>query len=510
MLEKGNFNEQRVNEASRKVKNRLKKHFPSEIISACIKKLNEKPTDTIQHLRMYPPWSLLLLIKWTFIYGEYFSPYRKMLTVNKFNYLLNLMHDLEGRLRYPSEYENIFLFFRNMAFQQFWLQHEFNMANFARQSLLFGKLDNEHPFKKMFIEKCGISISEFIELAMMIMTRFTIEKQISVTAQWFRTVVNKYKPGTIQKFLDLLSTDFESLREKLIREQQPNRKVSYTVYEKTPLRENPLLKHDSRYYPFSSQLLARCLETFIYDTLRSDDPNDFMNKFGSIFEKYVGDSIAKTRIKYFNEKELADILPGEGKLVDYLLMDMNNRIFIDAKGVEMSYLGMVGHQPEIITDKTRDSIVKGIEQGLETAKRLKKLGRIGEMEIGKGDNYLIIVTFKDMYVGNGVDFYEYIAKDTLNKIIGQSDNMASMPFEHMYFMSIDDFDLLTSGIASGGINLTEILDHAVKCDALSQTKKFTFEQHIYDKYPKTQAPVWLVNESKHVLEHCRLRFNAKT
>ncbi|MBA7668256.1 hypothetical protein ES703_76365 [subsurface metagenome] len=221
MLEKGNFNEQRVNEAFRKVRNRLKKHFPSEIISACIKKLNEKPTDTIQHLRMYPPWRLLLLIKWTFIYGEYFSPYRKMLTVSKFNYLLNLMHDLEGRLRYPSEYENIFLFFRNMAFQQFWLQHEFNMANFARQSLLFGKLDNEHPFKKMFIEKCGISLSEFIELAMMIMTRFTIEKQISVTAQWFRTVVNKYKPGTIQKFLDLLSTDFESLREKLIREQQP-------------------------------------------------------------------------------------------------------------------------------------------------------------------------------------------------------------------------------------------------------------------------------------------------
>ncbi|GAH92983.1 unnamed protein product, partial [marine sediment metagenome] len=46
---------------------------------------------------------------------------------------------------------------------------------------------------------------------------------------------------------------------------------------------------------------------------------------------------------------------------------------------------------------------------------------------------------------------------------GQSDNIASIPFEHMYFMSIDDFDLLTSGIASGGINLTEILDHAVKC-----------------------------------------------
>jgi len=510
MLAEGNFNEERVNEAFRKVRNRLKKHFPSEIISACIKKLNEQPKDRIEHLRLYPPWRLLLLVKWTFIHGEYLSPYRKKLTVNNFNYLLNLMHDLEGRLRLPSEYENIFLFFRNMAFQQFWLQHEFNMANFARQSLLFGRLENGHPLKRTFIEKCGVSISEFIELAMMIMTRFTIERQMSVSSGWFRTVADKYKVGTIQKFLDLLSVDFDSLREKLVRGKQPNRKISYEAYEKTPLRETPLLNYASKYYPFSPELLARCLETFIYDTLRSDDPNDFMNKFGLIFEKYVGDSISKTGIKYFSENDLMRNVSGAGKVVDYLLLDKNNKIFIDAKGVEMSYLGMVGHQPEVITDKTRNSVVKGIQQGFETARRLENVERIDGIDIGKGHNYLLVVTFKDLFVGNGLDFYEYVAKDTLNKLINQSDSNPPIPFEHMYFMSIDDFDLLTGGIASGEINLTEILDYAVKCDALPQTEKFTFGQHIYDKYPKTKAPVWLIDESKYILDCCSLRFNTKT
>lgn len=505
MLEKGNFSEERVNEAFRKVRNRLKKHFPFEIISACIKKLNEHPTDRLQHLRMYPPWRLLLLIKWTFIHGEYLSPNRKPLKVNSFNYLLNRMHDFEGSLRHPGEYENIFLFFRNMAFQQFWLQHEFSIPNFARQSLLFGRLDNRHPFQKRFTEKCGISTPEFIELAMMIMTRFTISKQKSVTSGWFRTVADKYKLGTIQRFLALLSIDFESLKEKIIKEQS-NRKAQYEAYEKTPLRETPLLKHNAKYYPFSPELLARCLETFIYDALRSDGPNDFMNKFGPIFEKYVGNSISNTKIKYFTEKELSDILPGKGKLVDYLLMDEGNKIFIDAKGVEMSYLGMVGHQPEVITDKTRTSIVKGIQQGFEIARRLESINKIGEVEIGNGNDYLIVVTFKDMFVGNGLDFYEYVAKDTLNKLISQYGGMAPIPFEHMYFMSIDDFDLLTGGIASGEIELTKILEHAVKSDALWETKKFTFEQHIYDMYPKTKAPVGLVDESKYILDCCRLRF----
>jgi hypothetical protein len=509
VLAESHFNEERVNGAFRKVRNRLRKHLPFEIISACIKKLNEQPVNRIQHLTMYQPWRLLLLIKWTFIYGEYLSPDRKNLTVNDFNYLLNLMHDFEGRLRHPHEYDNIFLFFRNMAFQQFWLQREFNMPYFARQNLLFGRLRNGHPFKRMFIDKCGISIPEFIELAMMLMTRFTVEKQTSVTSNWFRTVADKYKPGAIQNFLDLLSIEFGSLREKLLKEKQANRKISYEAYEQTPLRGNPLLKHDSKYYPFSVELLGRCLETFIYDTLRSDDPNDFMDKFGIIFEKYVGNSISNTKNKYFTERQLTDILPGEGKVVDYLLIDKNNKIFIDAKGVEMSYLGMVGHEPEVITDKTRNSIVKGIQQGFETARRLGNIERIGETETGSGNNYLIVVTFKDMYVGNGVDFYEYVAKDTLNKIIGQSGNMTLIPFEHMYFMSIDDFDLLTGGIASGEINLTEILDHAVKCDALQQTKKFTFEQHIYDKYPNMKAPLWLIDESKYILDCCRLRFDTK-
>lgn len=506
----GNFNEERVNEAFRKVRNRLKKYIPSEIISACIKKLNEKSTDRIQHFRLYPPWRLLLLIKWTFIYGEYLSPYRKKLTVHNFNYLLNLMHHFEGSLRHPSEYENIFLFFRNMAFQQFWLQHEFNLANFARQSLLFGRLGNGHLFNRLFNEKCGVSISEFIELSMMIMTRFTVERQMSVSHYWFRTVADKYKVGTIQKFLDLLLIEFDSLREKLVREKQPNRKISYEVYEKTPLRENPLLNHASQYYPFSPELLARCLETFIYDTLRSDDPNDFMNKFGLIFEKYVGYSISKTGIKYFTENDLIKNLPRAGKVVDYLLIDKNNKIFIDAKGVEMSYLGMVGHQPEVITDKTRNSIVKGIQQGLETAKRLENVGRIGELDIGKGNNYLLVVTFKDMFVGNGSDFYEYVARDTLNGLINKSGSNPLIPFEHMYFMSIDDFDLLTGGIASGEIKLNEILDYAVKCDELPQTKKFTFGQHIYDKYPNIKAPIWLIDESKYILDCCSLRFMMKT
>jgi len=112
--------------------------------------------------------------------------------------------------------------------------------------------------------------------------------------------------------------------------------------------------------------------------------------------------------------------------------------------------------------------------------------------------------------GNGKDFYEYVAKDTMNRVIGKSVDIAPIPFEHMYFMSINDFDLLTGGIALGEIDLIQILEHAVKSDKLPESKKFDFGQHVYDKYPKTQPPRWLVDESECIFERCLLRLNEKS
>ncbi|MEW6142914.1 MAG: hypothetical protein AB1597_07170 [Chloroflexota bacterium] len=448
-------------------------------------------------------------MKWTLLYGEYTSIPRRALTVGNFNYLLNLMHDLEGHLRKPSEYENMFLFFRNMAFQQFWLEHEFNMLDFARQSVLFGKLDPAHRFQASFLEKAGIPLPQFIELAMMLMTRFTVEKKGSVTPEWFRTVVKAYEAGTIERFLTFLSADITTLRVKLGQTRDPNRKVSYEVYEKSPLREMPLLEYHGVYYPFSPQLLARSLETKIYDTLRKDDPQGFMNTFGPIFERYVGGSLSNIGAPVIPEQELARVVPSVGKLVDYLVVDGETTVFIDAKGVEMSYLGMVGHQPEVIKDKTGNSIIKGIEQALGTASRLEGINEIAGVPIRNGNKYLIVVTFKDMFVGNGIDFYEYVAKETLDRIVSRYAGAAPIPFGHMYFVSVDDFDMMVSAIVSGATDLTRLLQQAVADDALAATKKFTFGQHVRKICPEVESPKWLYDESKSILDRCACRFDKK-
>lgn len=502
------FSESRVRDSFRKVRNRLRKHYPEEIILACIAKLNERHYDSIQHLRLYPPWRLLLLVKWTLLYGEYLSPSRRALNDRDFRYLLGLMRDLEGNLRLPSEYDNIFLFLRNLSFQQFWLQGDLDMAGFARQEILFGQLPDNHPYRKSFEHEFGVGIPSFLELAMMLMTRFAVEKQSSVTLQWFSPVIDKYGDGAIAKFLNLLSADVDSLRTGLKDIESTPTRVSYEVYEKTPLRHTPLLKHDEQFYPFSAALLARSMETFVYDRLRRKNPSAFMDKFGPIFERYVGHSLRKAGLPSLSERDLRESLEGSIKLVDYVVVDGGCNVLIDAKGVEMSYLGMVGHEPEQIKDRTKDSVVKGIKQGFDTASWLANLDSIKGTRLGK-KNYLLVVTYKDLFLGNGKDFHDYVAGPTLDRLTEEYAGIPPIPYEQMYFISIDDFDLMMGGIASGAIGLIGTIEAAISADANPVTKKFTFQQHIREISPSIRPPKWLSEECRDILTRCAAHLEAR-
>jgi len=220
----GGFSESEINYAFRKVRNRLRKYYPDEVVLACIGKLNTNPRDRIEHLKKYPPWRLLILIKWTLVHGDYIDSRRRHIKENDFNYLIDLMQIVENHVRMPDEYDNLFLFLRNLAFQQFWLEHDLNTASLARQNLLFSNLDSNHPFQRNFIEKCGISIPHFVELSMMLVTRFIVEKQCSVTSDWFALVTGNYPAGTIDRFIELLSEDIGSLRVSLARTGGQGRK----------------------------------------------------------------------------------------------------------------------------------------------------------------------------------------------------------------------------------------------------------------------------------------------
>jgi hypothetical protein len=208
------------------------------------------------------------------------------------------MHDLSGLVRMPSDYDSAALFLRTMAFQQFWLQERISLPRPARQSLIFGHLQKNHPFRRAFSEHTGMTIEHFIELEIALLTRFLTGNEPFVTAGWFRSIEPSYPPGTVQTFLSMLSLNLDSLRNYLTETDSASASISYQFYERTPLSRYPLLEYGTNYYCYNKTLLFYALQGFIYDLLRAQDPNAFMNKFGPVFEKYVGRSLACSGVPF--------------------------------------------------------------------------------------------------------------------------------------------------------------------------------------------------------------------
>jgi len=482
---------------------KIRKHVPEDILNLSISLLNQPNATSIENIVHYKPWELLILIKWTFLYGDYSSPKRRHVSGRDFDDMRKHVYDLSGKSRMPSQYENVFLFLRNIAFQQFWLQGPFSATEISRQSLLFGHLEKHHPFEKIFQQETNLSINEFIELSFALITR-VFNKDFVFTADWFSTIQDTFSKGATENFLNCLSKDINGIKSYL-RENTGKINLSYEFYEQSPLKRYPLLKIGETYRYYSPVLLIRSMETYIYDTLRIHDPHSFMDKFGSAFEEYVEKGIQYTDIPYLKESDLKKYSNG-GKTTDFVLVDEGINILIDAKGVEMGYLGMVSHLPNVIKDKTKVSVIKGIKQGYETVKLLRKVSLINGIEIGKEDSFLLIVTFKDLYIGNGKDFQSYIAKYTFESIDAEYGEQL-IPPQNMYFISINDLDEFFLCIKRG-YSARAILQRVVNDDKKPETVKFVFRQHLVEYLSESErVPQYLENEYASIIDNIKSRFD---
>lgn len=490
MAPKRPFKIKPMQKAMKRLRKEIRQFDPREIIDACIKQ------------QRYLPWFSLLLIKWTFLYGRWDRAIpNKQFDPTTLDRLIKRIHNLNNLARLPRrQYDHSYLFMRNLAFQQLWLQEESeNKARLARQIVLFGNLPDNHTFKREFKRDSGIEVDHFIELSVCLIGRFIRNNQANVAESWFDSLQKSYPSKTTKKFLSHISGNIDKVKTYLEQDTGPKRDISYEIYEQSPLIRYPLLKINNKYYVYSIMLLLHSLQSFIYDTLKAKSPNAFVNKFGKIFEEYVARGIDYMGLPYKHEHSLQKTLGG-GKAVDFLVVDDNCNILIDAKGVEINQLGMVGHRPEVILGKTKTSVVKGIQQGTEVADKLKDIPQIDGLQTGC-ENFLLVVTYKDFYVGNGKTFYEAIGRERVDEIRAGYD-ASQLPYENMYFISVDDFDSLVRLVHDGQCGLAEAIKTIRKADREPSKSTFLFRHGLKTHFGngQMQMPAYLEDAFKKIMD----------
>jgi hypothetical protein len=481
----------------KKVKSRIKNYDELAILDACLNYLHAPAKDEIERLRRQP-WLVLLVIKWTFVGKGKIRYARDTLDNKNFMGIMQATINLGSLVKMPSEYTHLNLFMRNMAFQQFWYQHSFSVPQYGRQSIIFGSLPDNHTLKILFREKHGISCNDFIALSFALIAHFVDRKSYSVELKWFQPLSRVFGMNTVYKFLNVVSIESSELQRSLTRHNES--KGGYSeYYEQTPFINFPLIKHDQKYICIHPNILYRCVEHFLYDSMKSSDPSKFMKYFGKMFENYLLIGLNYAPIMYYCENELKKHIPANVKCVDYVIAGDNSNIFIDAKAVEMPYLGKVSDNPDVIRGKIKNTAIKAIEQAYDLNSYLLSTTNV-ELPQFKEQSFLLVVTYKELYLGNGEVIYESMAKKKIDEITKTIDQRAVIELSRIYFITIQDFDHLMSLEKNHGIKIEDVIKAAILNDSEFKTKKFEFSQHIHTLCKNVKTPEYLENATSAVLE----------
>jgi hypothetical protein len=496
------FSESEYYSGYKRIRNKFRKFNSLSVIGSCFNYLHKPTKEGLDELQKLP-WLVLLLIKWILIDDEFNIENKRAINDKKLNELLQGIHDLGGITRLPSDFEHHVLFFRSMAYQQFIYQYGYSISRFSRQILLFSDLPENSLIHSKFKELVGLDIRRFLEISLVTVARFIGERNNILPLKWYDNVLDEYSRDEVTAFLKAVSMPILAVREKL-RSKDTRRRSAQEYFEQTPLVEIPLIQMDQGFLCVYPKILYRCLEHFIYDKLRLWNSHSFMDKFGPIFEGYVEKGIKYTNLPYIAESEIRKSLSTSQKLVDFIVVDDNANVFIDAKAVEMAYQGKVSHLSEVVKGKSKVSVIKAIRQSHDVIKHLESTNVNHTILKPRKRNYLLVITFKELYLGNGRTFYEAIGKDEIDSIYREYDGYSNIGLEDMYFITIDEFEIFIELIKSKKVGLVEGIEKAKKSDMNVRTMKFDFNLHLMEWGKHTDIPQYLIEKSKHMFNKLKI------
>lgn len=458
------------------IRNLLRKFDPLSVLLHAIRFL-VKPTEHPVGQVRKQAWAVLMLVKWAFIDEQATYPGRRPpITESAFRRALQQACALVDRTAKLSEYDHVSLFLRTIAFQQFLYQRKPNSRGIARQEVLFAEVPDNHWFRTRFLEETGVSVGDFIRLSFALWSAF-IDRRIATSEVWMSTLHSKFPKEVIAKFFSAVSVDAGQLHARLRADDKTGRK-SAEYFEQTPFLSHPLVKVGQAYCCTHFEILVRSLEHFVYDTLKKADVNRFNAGFGPRFERYVGRVLSYAGSTMMNEDELGKALSGKGGVVDFFVLDGETNFLLDAKGVEMAARGKVAHLREVVLGATKTSLVSAVRQAHEVQARLAAMGDSHPTLRLRERTFLLVVTYKELYIGNGVTLSDAVSREALDEILSKYAAEIRIPLERMYFLTVEELEFLIEGVKDGKFTLTQALEHAVRDDAEPLQRKFVFSLHL--------------------------------
>ncbi|WP_171905485.1 hypothetical protein [Pseudomonas sp. AP42] len=391
--------------------------------------------------------------------------------------LINRIYKLSNRLLDTSP-EIFMLMMRAMVIQQLWYQVP--IIDSWRQVILQRTLlERSRDFNNdLFHQKVGITLNEYYKIACYLMTVTGKENPNSVV-RWSMTAFYSHLSPAISdaalvNFLKLVALPFQRLPQYL----QPfsvNDCNSAELYQETPFKNKPIIMVNDGLIIFNAGICVSGLRSIAMDVLKGCP--QFYGNFGRDVECYVGERLYKTAMKVYSMPDLNKIIPIKtGKIADYVVVDKDDVFVFESKAITPSVLMRCAYDPSLLSDLLKDSFIKGVEQGQETAFKLSAVDAFKNKR-----TRIIVVTLEDFHIYGGEYISHYI-QDGFEDALVQKYGRLPVQLKDVIYMTLKDLITLTEWLKDKPAGSMESLFNQIEEDSKEPGGgRFSISPHIGDR-----------------------------
>lgn len=275
-----------------------------------------------------------------------------------------------------------------------------------------------------------------------------------------------------------LIVDPQRLHDRMVELARYRTPRAVELCEQTPLIRTPFLTTPRGDECVHHQVLYQAIATSLYDILRDRGAEVFMRSFRPAFEVYIGTVLDELPYEVIPERELKELLQGEGKCVDFALVSDDALLLIDAEGIEGHYDERYHNVSEVLTEKLRTTALHAACQAIETVARLLQ-------GLRRPLTAFVCVTYKQLNIGDG-DALRDLTYGTKEWDHARW-HEPSLPPSHMFTISIHEFELLC-GVLRRGVPMAQLFTQVLRDNEAPESSKFLFEQHMA-RYGQVDVPI---------------------
>lgn len=365
------------------------------------------------------------------------------------------------------------LFMRQLLRPQLGFQRGITRS-FVREAVLLAEQGEDYPLRRLFKEKTGFDVLDFIDLSLATFT-VVLDGKRRLRDDYFAPLLLFYAKDVISSYRSSIARTFPELVAFFRSLPGADRKVASEYFEFPVLTRFPFFRAGNEMICWHPTVFYRGLESFVHSVL-SEAGQDYMERFSRLFECHVVTEARKVPTRFIDEDELRDYIAADTQVPDGLLSFPGCNVFIESKAGLFNESVMTVGNSELFAHKTR-AITTAVGQAWATSVSLREQRRAPADVLSTETDYLLIITNKELGTSRGTSFASMYPDGTLDYPSAEAERL--LPLGRVYVLTIEDFERLTSAAAKGQIEVPAFLTSCVDDDDTPEKMVMLFEQHLH-------------------------------